>query len=228
MDHILIIEDEKPLSRLLELELGHAGYGTETAFDGRTGLELALAGEYACILLDLMLPGLSGMEVCRRIRQVKGTPIVMLTARSSVFDKVNGLDCGADDYVAKPFDMEELLARLRAVGRRNGQAAQALLRAGELTLHAESRLVKQGGRTVELSVREFDLLHCLMRNQNRVLTRDLLLNQVWGTEFDGGTNVVDVYIRYLRAKLEDGGRPKLIHTVRGVGYSLREPEEEGA
>ncbi|WP_410771236.1 response regulator transcription factor [Fontibacillus sp. BL9] len=226
MEKILIIEDEKPFARLMELELQYEGYETQTAHDGRSGLEMALADTYDYILLDLMLPNLNGIEVCKRIRASKSTPIIMLTARDSLIDKVNGLDSGADDYMPKPIEIEELLARLRTIKRRVRAAEATVYEAGDLELNVSAHTATRSGQSIELSAREFELLHMLMKNKNRALSRETLLDQVWGTQFMGQTNVVDVYIRYLRSKMDDGFGTRLIHTLRGVGYVLRDPEEE--
>lgn len=222
MPRILIVEDEEKLARMLELELNYEGYQTEKAFDGRSGLELALSGRFDLILLDIMLPQLSGMEVLRRLRREEQgyTPVLLLTARDAVTDKVSGLDAGAEDYITKPFAIEELLARIRVTLRKNpAQAAprQNLLTAGEVALDPESRTVTRKGEPVNLTRREFDLLQYLLENPNRVLTRDQLLSQVWGYDYAGETNAVDVYISFLRNKLGSG----VVETVRGVGYILR-------
>lgn len=221
---ILLVEDEEKLCRMLELELQYEGYQVDKALDGRAGLEKALAGGYQLLLLDIMLPGLSGMELLRRLRKSGDqTPVIMLTARDAVTDKVAGLDAGANDYITKPFAIEELLARIRAA-LRTGEAqaaphAQALT-AGPLRLEPESRQVTMGAESVELTRREFDLLEYLLRNKGKVVTRDALLDNVWGFDFVGETNAVDVYIRFLRAKLDERFGLKLIRTVRGVGYMI--------
>lgn len=227
MSRILIIEDEKNLSRFVELELKHEGYETEVCKNGRQGLELALDEDWNAILLDLMLPELNGLEVCRRVRQVKNTPIIMMTARDSVIDRVSGLDHGADDYIVKPFAIEELLARLRAVLRRveleneqNGNK-QTTLTYRDLTIEKENRVVRRGDEIIELTKREYELLLTLMENINVVLARDTLLKKVWGYETQIETNVVDVYIRYLRNKIDRPGEDSYIQTVRGTGYVMR-------
>ena len=224
-ERILLVEDEEKLARMVELELTYEGYGVEKAPDGRAGLELALSGRFDLILLDIMLPRMSGMEVLRRLRKESQVPVIMLTARDSVVDKVSGLDSGADDYVTKPFAIEELLARIRAALRKKGgaQAPQVpLLSAGEVILDVERHQVSVRGQPVELTKKEFDLLRCLLENKGRVLTREALLDAVWGFDFVGETNSVDVYIRFLRGKLDDAFGIKLIHTVRGVGYVIKE------
>ena len=221
-EKILIVEDEEKLARFVELELRHEGYRVDKAADGRAGLDKAEGGEYDLILLDIMLPGLSGMEVLRRLRKNSQVPVILLTARDSVTDKVMGLDTGADDYVTKPFEIEELLARIRAALRKRVKEADSgLLRVGELTLDPERYHAEYAGEPIELTAREFSLLRMLMENESIVLTRQTLLDKVWGYQYVGETNVVDVYIRYLRGKIDDAFGVKLIHTVRGVGYTLR-------
>ena len=221
---ILIVEDEEKLARFTELELMHEGYETAKAFDGRTGLEMAESGEYDLILLDIMLPGLNGIEVLRRIRKNSDVPVILLTARDSVMDKVSGLDTGADDYITKPFDIEELLARIRAALRKRTPSAEvsSLLTSGLLTLDTASHIVKYDGKTIELTNREFGLLKKLLENKSVVLSRETLLDDVWGFDYVGETNVVDVYIRYIRSKIDDVFGVKIIETVRGVGYVIRE------
>ena len=224
-EKILLIEDEEKLARMVELELRYEGYEVEKAFDGRTGLERALSGEHDLILLDIMLPALSGMEVLRRLRRESQVPVIMLTARDTVVDKVSGLDSGADDYITKPFAIEELLARIRAALRKRGSGErpeEPLLSAGPLTMDVERHTVAVSGTPVELTRREFDLLHHLLENKGRVLSREALLDSVWGFDFVGETNSVDVYIRFLRSKIDEAFDIKLIHTVRGVGYVIRE------
>ena len=223
-ERILLVEDEEKLARMVEMELKYEGYQVEKALDGRRGLELALGGGFDLVLLDIMLPQLSGMEVLRRLRRESQVPVIMLTARDSVVDKVAGLDSGADDYITKPFAIEELLARIRAALRgKGGQAAQNVpLAAGPLVLDVEKHQVTVRGQNVELTKKEFDLLRHLLENKGRVLTREALLDAVWGFDFVGETNSVDVYIRFLRSKLDDAFWLKLIHTVRGVGYVIQE------
>ena len=221
-ERILLVEDEEKLARMVELELNYEGYQVEKAFDGPRGLELALTGDFDLVLLDIMLPRMSGMEVLRRLRKESQVPVIMLTARDSVVDKVSGLDSGADDYVTKPFAIEELLARIRAALRGRGSREGALLTAGPLTMDVDRHQVSVQGREVELTKKEFDLLRCLLENRGRVLTREALLDSVWGFDFVGETNSVDVYIRFLRSKIDEAFGVKLIHTVRGVGYVIRE------
>ena len=227
MSRILIIEDEDNLSNFVSLELQHEGYETKVCENGREGLDTALNEDWDAILLDLMLPELNGLEVCRRLRQSKSTPIIMMTARDSVIDRVSGLDHGADDYVVKPFAIEELLARLRAVLRRvdfendNGTTKQTTVTYRDLTIEKENRVVRRGDEIIELTKREYELLLTLLENINVVLARDVLLKKVWGYESQIETNVVDVYIRYLRNKIDRPGEDSYIQTVRGTGYVMR-------
>lgn len=224
---ILIIEDEKNLSRFIELELKHEGYDTETCYNGRTGLDTALNEDWDLILLDLMLPELNGIEVCRRLRPVKNTPIIIMTARDSVIDRVSGLDHGADDYIVKPFAIEELLARIRALLRRidieeeQRKVKQTTVTYRDLVIEKENRIVRRGNEQIELTKREYELLLILMENINVVLSREVLLNKVWGYKSEVETNVVDVYIRYLRNKIDVPGKESYIQTVRGTGYVMR-------
>ncbi|MDI3534668.1 MAG: two-component system, OmpR family, response regulator ArlR [Thermosediminibacterales bacterium] len=227
---VLIIEDEKGIARLMELELEHEGYKVAIAHDGIKGLEMALAQNWDIILLDLLLPGLDGLEVCRRIRRQSDTPIIMITAKDGTGDKIAGLDTGADDYITKPFAIEELLARIRALLRRSrmnslhysrvNSPQNEVLKVGDLVLNLASREVLKSGRKVELTKREFDLLAFFMQNPEIVLSRDTLLERVWGYEFSGDTNIVDVYVRYLRSKIDEPFGSSMIQTVRGVGYML--------
>lgn len=224
---ILLIEDEEKLARVVELELAYEGYSVTKAFDGRSGLALAEAGGHDLVLLDIMLPELNGMEVLRRLRRSSRIPVILLTARDNVVDKVSGLDSGADDYITKPFAIEELLARIRRILRDReerpaAETAEGLLVCGPLALDPARRTVAVGGEPVELTKREFDLLQYLLQNKGLVLSRDTLLDRVWDMDFDGGTNAVDVYIRFLRAKIDDAFGIKLIHTVRGVGYVVKD------
>ena len=221
--HILIVEDEARLARFLQLELDHEGYAVTCAADGRAGLEAALTGDFDLILLDVMLPGLSGLEVLRRLRAEKEVPVILLTARDSVMDKVSGLDMGANDYITKPFSIEEVLARIRAALRTGAAAAKktAALRCGALELDPARHTAAYGDTPVQLTYKEFLLLQTLLENRDIVQTRDMLLEKVWGYDYAGETNVVDVYIRYLRQKLDDAFGVKLIHTVRGVGYVIK-------
>lgn len=224
---VLIIEDGTNLAGFVELELQHEGYETAVCHDGRTGLEMALEEDWDVILLDLMLPELNGLEVCRRIRPVKDTPIIIMTARDSVMDRVSGLDQGADDYIVKPFAIEELLARLRALFRRidheEEQRAQQqpTVNYRDLSIEKANRIVKRGEEVIDLTKREYELLLFLMENVNMVMSRDVLLEKVWGYTSEVETNVVDVYIRYLRNKIDLPNQDSYIQTVRGTGYVMR-------
>lgn len=229
-ERILIVEDEESIARVLQLELEFENYETGTAHTGTDGLILFREQDWDLVLLDLMLPGLNGLDVLRRIRSHDAhTPVLLLTAKNDVEDKVKGLDLGANDYITKPFEIEELLARirtaLRIAGHEQKEQDPDLLAFADLTLHQLSREVSRGGHAVDLTPREFDLLQHLLKHPNQVLTREQLLDAVWGFDYYGDTNVVDVYIRYVRKKIDDGNEP-LIHTVRGVGYVLREPVHE--
>lgn len=220
---VLIVEDDSNIAELLHLYLEKEGFDTQVAKDGGKGVEFFRSFQPDLVLLDIMLPQLSGMEVLRRLRKESQVPVIMLTARDSVVDKVSGLDSGADDYVTKPFAIEELLARIRAALRNKGGAAQsAALIAGDLVMDVERHQVSVRGQDVELTKKEFGLLRHLLENKGRVLTREVLLDAVWGFDFVGETNSVDVYIRFLRSKLDDAFGMKLIHTVRGVGYVIKE------
>jgi len=212
--HILVVEDDAAIARVLRLELEHEGYRVETAPDGLSGLEKALK-EPDLVVLDVMLPKMDGFEVCRRVRAKSRVPIIMLTA------KVGGLDVGADDYVVKPFSVEELLARIRA-RLRERHPQTSVLAAKDLTMDRDRHEVLRGGRTIPLTAKEYALLEYLLLHRNKVHTRDELFNGVWGSDFLGDSNLIDVYIRYLRGKIDDGFDDKLIGTVRGVGYTLRE------
>ncbi len=228
---ILIIEDEPQLARFVELELTHEDYAVTTSYDGREGLMLAESGSFDLILLDIMLPGLNGIEVLRRIRKTSDIPIIMLTARDAVMDKVSGLDMGANDYITKPFAIEELLARIRASLRQNSHSTdkqnvqiQDIITCGGLVIDSSRHTVTYNGNPVELTNREFMLLHKLVENKSLVLSRDTLLEHVWGYDYVGETNVVDVYVRYLRSKIDDVFGVKLITTIRGVGYVIKEQD----
>jgi len=223
---ILLVEDEEKLARFIELELCHEGYTVTKAFTGRTGYDLAASGEFDLVLLDIMLPELNGMEVLRRLRRISTVPVIMLTARDEVMDKVAGLDQGAEDYITKPFAIEELLARIRATLRKrpgtSGNADSETLSAQSVNLDVRRHTVTVRDEHVELTKREFDLLHYLLKNKDIVVSREMLLENVWEYDFDGGTNAVDVYIRFLRAKIDEAFDIKLIHTVRGVGYVIKD------
>ena len=226
MQKILIVEDEEKIARFVELELKHEGYDVEKAYDGRTGLALAESGGDDLILLDIMLPGINGIEILRRIRRNSDVPVIMLTARDAVMDKVSGLDMGANDYITKPFAIEELLARIRVTLRKNSASAadtkSAVLHCCGLTLDSNRFKVTYNGVPIELTAKEFALLQTLMQNKNIVMSRDSLLTNVWGYNYVGETNVVDVYIRYLRQKIDEKFKTKIITTVRGVGYVIKE------
>ena len=228
---ILVVEDEEKLARFVELELQHEGYEVSKSGNGRDALELALREPFDLILLDIMLPGLNGLEVLRRLLKEKEVPVILLTARDAVMDKVSGLDAGAVDYITKPFAIEELLARIRVALKLHAvqehtqkqpeKAPEGLLTWGQLTLDDARHLVMYGGQEISLTNREFLMLKTLLENQDIVLSRDTLLNRVCGYDFVGETNIVDVYIRYLRAKIDDVFRVKMIQTVRGVGYVIK-------
>src|SRR5690554_888389 len=221
MKKILLIEDEPQIARFVQLELTHEGYDVTVAHDGRDGLDIFKAHPFDLVLLDIMLPSLNGIEVLRRIRQQSSIPVIMLTARDSVMDKVSGLDSGADDYITKPFAIEELLARIRSMLRK--QVIQnSTLTFKSLVLDVNQYVCHVNNSLVELTKKEFDLLHMLLKNKNQVLSREILLEKIWGYEFDGSTNAIDVYVRYLRAKIEDPFNEKFIHTVRGVGYIIKD------
>lgn len=221
---ILIIEDELKIARFLELELKYEGYEIEQCHDGRSGLQKALAKEFDLILLDIMLPSMNGIEVLRKLRQSTEVPVIMLTAKDEVIDKVMGLDMGANDYVTKPFAIEELLARIRTALKNSSVKIESskVLSLNKLKLDLDKYTVSFDNNPVDLTKREFDLLKYLLENKNIVLTREKLLETVWGYDYTGDTNVVDVYIRYLRSKIDDKYNKKLIHTVRGVGYVLKD------
>lgn len=213
MNRILIIEDEDGIARFLELELTYEGYQVEKASNGRDGLALALDQEFSLILLDVMLPGLNGMEVLRRIKKVKDTPVIMLTAKDSTTDKVMGLDIGATDYITKPFEIEELLARIRVALRNHKEKpdtenAPSLLKAGDLSIDLQMHQAFYRNEPLALTKTEYDLLHYLVKNKNITLTREQILENVWGFDYMGDTNLVDVYIRYLRSKIDENGKPR--------------------
>jgi DNA-binding response OmpR family regulator len=220
---ILIIEDDKAIVRILELELKYEGYSFDIAYDGKEGLKQFYNMNYSLVLLDLMLPQISGMEVCKKIRENSNVTIIMLTAKRDLTDKVRGLDQGADDFITKPFEREELFARIRA-GLRRGvtrSPEQKLIICGDLHVNLSTREVMRNGLSLELTKTEYDLLECLIINKGIVMTRSQLIEQVWGYDFGGDTNILDVYIRYLRNKIDYPFDRKLIRTIRGVGYSLK-------
>ena len=219
MTNILIVEDEQNLARFLELELTHEGYKVDIEYDGEPGLEKALNNDFDLIILDLMLPNINGLEICRRVRQVQSTPIIIITAKSDTYDKVTGLDYGADDYIVKPFEIEELFARIRAVLRR--QPHKDIIDINGIRIDIDAFKVTVDGKQLDFTKTEYDLLYLLATNRNHVLQREQILNHVWGYNSEVETNVVDVYIRYLRNKLKSFNKEKVIETVRGVGYVIR-------
>lgn len=220
---ILIVEDEAKLAQFIELELKYEGYEVTAANDGFAGLTQARESTPDLLILDWMLPGISGLEICRRLRQTGSTvPVILLTAKDEISDRVEGLDAGADDYVVKPFSIEELFARVRAHLRRTQDEETDTLQYNDLKLNTNTREVYRRDRAIELTAKEFELLRYLLNHPRQVLTRDQILERVWGYDFMGDSNIIEVYIRYLRLKLEAQGEPRLIQTVRGVGYVLRE------
>ena len=221
-ERILVIEDEDKILQFLQRGLTYEGYRVEMAADGAAGLALARAEAPDLVILDWMLPGMDGLEVCRRLRAGGPTPILMLTARESVSDRVLGLDAGADDYLVKPFEFDELLARVRALLRRARPEAADLLAFADLRLDTGTHQAFRGERPIELTAKEYELLELFMRHPRQVLTREVIFDRVWGYDFGGESNIIEVYVRYLRQKTEAGGEQRLLHTVRGVGYVLRE------
>jgi len=220
---ILIIEDEPEIANYLRRGLVLEGFQVTVAADGPTGLAAAREMPHDLVILDLMLPGIDGLEVARRLRAASDVPIIILTARDAVADRVRGLENGADDYLVKPFAFEELLARIRVqLRRRQASSGSDVLRFGNLTLDTAARELRIGERRVELTAKEYDLLELFMRHPNQVLTREVIYGRVWGYDFGGESNIIEVYVRYLRQKLEAHGEPRVIHTVRGAGYILRE------
>ena len=224
---ILVVEDEVQIARVLKLELEYEGYEVELAYNGRSGLERALSDEFDLILLDVMLPELNGMEVLRRLRKsTSALPVILLTARDSTFDKVSGLDQGANDYITKPFEIEELLARVRSCFRQkavlDSDEGSSELAVRDLTIELDTREVKRNRVSITLTPKEYDLLMYLVINKNKVVRRENILLHVWGYEYEGETNVLDVYIRHLRKKIDEEFSFQLIQTVRGIGYSIRE------
>lgn len=221
---ILLVEDEPQIASFVSRGLEREGFTVLQAPDGETGLDLAFGELPDLIVLDIMLPGIDGLSVCRQIRDAElQTPILMLTAKDAVPDRVAGLEAGADDYLIKPFAFEELIARVRALSRRRAPIeSDAPLTFVDLTLNPTTRMAHRGGRNIELTAKEYDLLELFMRHPNQVLTRDQIYDRIWGYDFGGESNIIEVYIRYLRSKLETNNEPRLLHTVRGVGYALRE------
>ncbi len=221
-ERILVIEDEPKISDLIKRGLIYEGYTVDVTANGEQGLAQARDNQPDLVVLDLMLPGIDGFEVCKRLRAGGDVPILMLTARDAVTDKVKGLDSGADDYLTKPFNFDELVARVRALLRRRRPGEQTVLRYADLTLDQSTREVRRGSRKIDLTTKEFDLLELFLQHPRQVLTRDLIFDRIWNYDFGGESNIIEVYIRYLRSKLEADDEPRLIHTVRGVGYALRE------
>jgi len=221
---ILVVDDEPEIISLLKRGLIYEGYAVDTALNGAEAFTKTREWEPDLVILDIMMPGISGLEVSQRIRQASDIPILMLTARTTVADRVAGLDSGADDYLTKPFSFDELLARVRALLRRYQPNGREVLRFGDLSLNIAAREVKRGDKVIKLSVQEFDLLELLLRHPRQVIKRESIYEKVWGYDFEGESNVVDVYVHYLRSKLEIADRPNLIHTIRGVGYILKEEE----
>ena len=222
MQRILVVDDDPEILSLLKRGLSYEGYAVETASNGAEALSKAREKEPDLVVLDVMMPEMDGVEVARRLRQAGDVPILMLTARGTVADRVAGLDGGADDYLVKPFAFDELLARVRALLRRRQPREREVLRFVDLTLDTASWEVRRGNDMIQLTAQEFDLLELFLRHPRQVLKRDFIYDRVWGYDFEGESNVIEVYVRYLRAKLEAGGKPRLIQTVRGVGYVLRE------
>lgn len=224
-ERILIIEDDEEILRVLKRVLTYEGYVVDTALTGQAGLTLAQEQVPDLVVLDWMLPKMDGLEVCRRLQKLGNQPIMMLTAKDTTQDRVQGLDAGADDYVVKPFEIEELLARIRALLRRTAADRVKILEFADLKLDSSTRQAIRGNREIELTAKEYDLLELFMRHPRQVMTREVIFDQVWDYDFGGESNVLDVYIRYLRQKLEEHDESRLIYTIRGVGYVMREPEE---
>src|SRR5579862_2811711 len=224
--HILLVDDDKRITETLRRTLAYEGYSVDVALRGDEALRKALERPPDLILLDLMMPGMDGFEVCRRLREGGNqAPILMITAKDAIADRVKGLDTGADDYLVKPIDMEELLARMRALLRRRNPEQTEVLRFADLELDTGTRVAHRGSRAIELSTTEYELLALFMRRPRQVLTRDIIMERVWGYDFEGESNVLEVYVGYLRAKLEANGEARLLHTVRRAGYVLREQPE---
>jgi len=222
--HILVIEDEERILEFIARGLKFEGYQVDTALDGHRGLEIARESMPDLIILDWMLPGMDGLDVCQRLRAASDVPILMLTAKDAVADRVEGLDAGADDYLVKPFDFDELLARIRALLRRAHPQSPEILMFADLRLHTGTHQAFRGELAIELTAKEYELLELFLLNPRQVLTREVIFDRVWGYDFGGESNIIEVYVRYLRQKTESEGQPRLIHTVRGVGYVLRETE----
>jgi two-component system response regulator MprA len=219
---ILVIEDEERIRQFLQRGLSYEGYRVDAALDGQIGLDMARENPPDLVLLDLMLPGIDGLEVCRRLRAASDVPILMLTAKEAIEDRVSGLDAGADDYLVKPFAFDELMARVRALLRRAQPATPQVYRFADLELDTGTRQGRRGGSIFDLTAKEYELLELFMRHPRQVLTRDVIFDRVWNYDFGGESNIIEVYVRYLRQKTEAEGAPRLIHTVRGIGYVLRE------
>ncbi len=226
-EKILVVEDDSQIARFVELELEHEGYEVKKVDNGYDGLNMLKNNDFDLMLLDIMLPGIDGVEVCREVREFSDLPIIMLTAKSELEDKVKGLDTGADDYLTKPFEIEELLARIRALLRRKKGDVESghILETDSVEVNLDAHTVSRKGEKIELTKKEYDLLVYLIENEGIVVSREKLLNNVWGYDYTGETNIVDVYIRYLRSKIDDPYDKKLIHTVRGVGYVLRSDDD---
>ena len=221
MKRILMVEDESSIYEFVKLELEYEGYQVCVKEDGREGLQEALYNDYDLVILDVMLPSINGFEICRRLKKEKNTPVIMLSAKDSVMDKVNGLQIGADDYISKPFAIEELLARIEVVFRRIDNVSEIIVRFKDLVINKQSRVVKQGDNEINLTNKEYELLQILIDNKDKVVTRDEMLENIWGYDYEPETNVIDVYVRYLRAKLNPKDKEKYIQTVRSVGYIMR-------
>lgn len=221
MKSILIVEDEPNISDFVKGELEYEGYDVCIKEDGREGLEEALRNEYDLIILDVMLPSMNGFEICRRLKREKQSPVIMLSAKDSVMDKVNGLQIGADDYIAKPFAIEELLARIEVVFRRQDSLNNSIVKFKDIVINKSSRSVKRNGNEISLTNKEYELLMILVDNKNKVVTREELLEKIWGYGYEPETNVTDVYVRYLRTKLNNENKEEYIQTVRSVGYIMR-------
>ncbi len=221
-ERVLIIEDDEAILKMLRRSLVYEGYQVDTATEGQSGLNMARDEHPDIVVLDWMLPGMDGLEVCRRLRTAGNLPILMLTAKDTIQDRVQGLDAGADDYLVKPFELDELMARIRALLRRTQPERSQVLQFADLTLDTSTRQAYRKGRVISLTAKEYDLLELFLRHPRQVMTREMIFDRVWGYDFGGESNVLDVYIRYLRQKLEEEGEERLLHTVRGVGYVLRE------
>ncbi len=222
MKKILIVEDEENISDFLKMELEYEGYDVNIKSDGREGLNDALENQYDLIILDIMLPSMNGFEICRRLKREKNTPVIMLSAKDSVMDKVNGLNIGADDYLAKPFAIEELIARIEVVFRREENKPHSEIYFKDLLINKDLRVLYKNGEEITLTNKEYELLMLLINNKNKVLSRDEILNEIWGYDYEPETNITDVYIRYLRTKLDSKDKEKYIQTIRSVGYVMKE------